>query len=204
MCLSSFIHWVSVIHSFLPSLSPTKTYYVLGPRPGPGHTFQDLLLGEEQIEGNNGSTKGREFRGALTGSLLSTPAPPDAYFRADALRQRYPRVPGEHGLADTGQEATQRLWERDMGHLGGEAGPAQRPRHLIQCLGACQAEGRQCQGTGGQDSPGSWGVSWAPGLGLQGCPVAWENWACLENLEPGFLEGGPARLVASWGTHMMC
>ena len=43
------------------------------------------------------------------------------------------------GLADTGQEAMRRPWERLTGHLGGEAGSAQRLRHLIQRPGACQA-----------------------------------------------------------------
>lgn len=132
----------SSIHSFPRCLS-LSTYYVLGPRPGPGHTFQDLLLRGGADRKKQWQHQGKGNRGSHWPSC-PRPAPPDAT-QGRCLRQRYPRVPGEQGLADTGQEATQRPWERHMGHLGGEAGSAQRPRHLIQCLGACQAEGRRCQ-----------------------------------------------------------
>ena len=108
------------------------------------------------------------------------------------------------GLADTGQEAMQRLCKRQMGHLGGEAGSAQRLHHLIQYSEACQAGGRQCQALVGGSARHWWaklrwllGVSWAP-LGAAGLaqeckprPV-WETWSqgFLRVAQQGLLQAG--------------
>ena len=84
----------SSIHSFPRCLS-LSTYYVLGPRPGPGHTFQDLLLRGGADRKKQWQHQGKGNRGSHWPSC-PRPAPPDAT-QGRCLRQRYPRVPGEHG-----------------------------------------------------------------------------------------------------------
>lgn len=138
----------------------------------------------------------REGVAALTGPPLSTPSTSRHTPEQTGLRQRYPRVPGEHGTWDTGQEATQRPWERDMGRLGGEAGSAQRPRHLIQCLGACQAEAGSARHWWAR-LPWLLGVSWAP---LKGCRARPGMSGLFGKPGPGVSEGGPAWPAAKLGT----
>lgn len=79
-CVCSLIH--SSIHSFIPCLS-LSTYYVLGPRPGPGHSFQDLLLwGGEADRNKQWQHQGKGNRGS---HRPSCPRPaPQMLLRADA------------------------------------------------------------------------------------------------------------------------
>lgn len=96
------------------------------------------------------------------------------------------------GLVDTGQEATQRPWERQMEHQEGEAGSAQRPRHPAPR--SVPGWGEVAPGTGGQDSPGSWG-SRGPRWGLQGRP---------RNVNPGLFGKPGARGFRGWPSGACC
>lgn len=77
----------------------------------------------------------KEGESRLSLALLSTPSTSDAT-QSRGLRQRYPRVPGEHGTC--GHRAgshTQEAVEEGHGAPGRRLAQLKRPRHLIQCLG---------------------------------------------------------------------